>query len=408
MAIARDDAVALDDKDPLAHCRARFRLPRGVIYLDGNSLGALPVGVAKRIDDVIEREWGADLVTSWNRNGWWDAPRRVGERLGLLIGAEPGEVVVGDSTSVNLYKLLVGALRLRPGRGVVVTQEENFPTDLYIAQSVASQVGATIRFADPEVVKASLDDDVAVVMLTHVNYRTGAMHDLARVTADAHAAGALMLWDLCHSAGAVPVDLGAARADLAVGCGYKYLNGGPGAPSFVYVAERHQDAFQQPLTGWHGHARPFAMEGRYEAAPGISRVLAGTPAVLSMAALESALDAFDGVTVHDLRAKSVGLTQLFIELVDERLPGFEVVTPRHPDARGSQVSLRHPDAYPMVQALIARGVIGDYREPGILRFGCAPLYLRHVDVWDAVDHLAKVVATNEWRRPEHAVRDAVT
>jgi kynureninase len=406
--ITRGQAEALDAADPLAPLRVRFRLPPGVIYLDGNSLGALPAGVAARVAHVVEQEWGTDLIRSWNTNGWWEAALRIGERLAPLLGAGPGQVAVCDSTSVNLYKLLVGALRLRPDRRVVVTEADSFPTDLYLTQSVADQLGATVRPCDPTDVAASLDDDVAVVSLTHVNYRTGAMHDLAGVTAAAHAVGALVLWDLAHSAGAVPLALDAAAADLAVGCTYKYLNGGPGSPAYVYVATRHQDALRQPLTGWHGHADPFAMAPTYQAAPGIARTLVGTPPMLSLAALEAALDAFDDVGLEELRAKSISLCELFVALVEARTAGFSLVSPREPSRRGSQVSLSHPQGYAIVQALIARGVIGDYREPGILRFGFAPLYVRHVDVWDAVEHLVAVLDRGEHEHPEHARRSAVT
>jgi kynureninase len=407
---SRDDALALDASDPLAHCRARFHLPVGVVYLDGNSLGALPVGVAARLDEVVEQEWGVDLIRSWNANGWWEAPRRVGDRLGGLVGAAAGQVVVGDSTSVNVAKLLTAALRMRPGRPVIVTEAGNFPTDLYIAAEVARTHGATIRFADPARVQDALTDDVAVLLLTHVDYRSGRMHDLAGLTAAAHAVGALVLWDLAHSAGAVPLDLDGDRVDLAVGCGYKYLNGGPGAPAWLYVAERHQPHLDQPLPGWHGHARPFAMEAEYEPAAGVTRALTGTPPLLSMAALEAALHAFDGVTMLELRAKSLALTDAFIALVDERLAGhgFQVATPRAHALRGSQVSLAHPDAYPLVQALIARGVIGDFREPDLLRFGFAPLYIRFADVWDAVEQLLDVVTTGEWDDPRFTLRSTVT
>lgn len=405
---SRADAVALDATDPLAPMRSRFHLPDGVVYLDGNSLGALPVGVAARLDELVEQAWGVELVRSWD--GWWDLPLRVGERIAPLVGAAPGQVAAGDSTSVNLAKLLTAALRLRPDRHVVVTEAGNFPTDLYMAAEVARTHGAELRFADPLAVEASLTDDVAVLMLTHVDYRSGRMHDLPSLTAAAHRAGALVLWDLAHSAGAVPVELDAAGADLAVGCGYKYLNGGPGAPAWLYVATRHQDSLDQPLPGWHGHARPFSLEVGYAPAAGIRRALTGTPPVVSMTGLEAALGAFDGVTMAQLRAKSLALTDTFIGLVDERLAGhgFTVVTPRRHEERGSQVSLSHEHAFPLVKALIARGVIGDFREPDLLRFGFAPLYVGFADVWDAVDHLLQVVASGEWDDPRFTTRTTVT
>jgi kynureninase len=405
----RADCERFDRADPLASRRAQFLVPDGVVYLDGNSLGALAVGVAERVHDVVHRQWGHDLIRSWNTNGWWNLPTVVGDKIGRLVGAAPGEVVACDSTSVNLYKLAVAAQRLRPDRHIVLTDKVNFPTDLYILDEAARSHGAAVRRVAPADVCERIDRDVAVVALTHVDYRTGEVYDLAAVTAAAHAQGALALWDLSHSAGALAVDLGGAGADLAVGCGYKYLNGGPGAPAYVYVAQRWQDALAQPLTGWLGHADPFAMSPEFRPAVGVRRALTGTPAVLSLAALDAALDTFEGLDMAAVRAKSVALTELFIELVDERLPGvFTMVSPRTAKRRGSQVSLGHPDAYAIVQALIARGVIGDYRAPDVARFGFAPLYLRHVDVWDAVDHLVAVMAGEEWRRAEHQVRATVT
>jgi kynureninase len=406
--ITREDCVARDAADPLGRLRARFHLPPGVVYLDGNSLGPLPVSVPERVRAVVHEEWGTGLVRSWNDAGWWDAPRRAGDRIARLVGAHPGEVVVCDSTSVNLYKLLTAALRLRSDRKIVLTETGNFPTDLYIAGSAAAQHGAEVRAVDTGELHGALDGSVAVLLLTHVNYRTGEMHDLPELSASAHRAGALVLWDLAHSTGAVPVDLNGAGADLAVGCGYKYLNGGPGAPAFLFVASRWHDALDQPLTGWHGHAHPFAMAPRYEPAPGISRTLTGTPPILSLAALDAALDVFDEVTMADLRAKSVALCELLVALADERVPDVRVVSPRAAERRGSQVCLAHPEAHAIIQALVARGVIGDYREPEILRFGLAPLFVGFADVWDAVDHLVAVLATGEWSRPEFRRRSTVT
>jgi len=406
----RADAEALDRVDPLRHLRDRFVLPDGLIYLDGNSLGPLPVGVRERVAAVVDREWGRDLITSWNTHDWIGLPARVGAKIARLVGAPADCVVAGDSTSVQLFKLIVAAARLRPDRRVVVTEPDNFPTDSYIIASAARLSGLDVRLCDPADVAASLADDVAVVALTHVDYRTGRMYDAPAVTAAAHGAGALMSWDLCHSAGAVRVHLDEWDADLALGCGYKYLNGGPGAPAFAYVHRRWHDHLDQPLSGWMGHAAPFALERDYRPAPGIARVQTGTPSVLSMATLDAALDAFEGVSMDDLRAKSLALTDCFVALAEERLAayGVNVEVPRDHRFRGSQVCLRHPGAYGLVQALIARGVVGDFREPDLARFGFAPLYLRFVDAWDAVEHLVEVLASREWERPSYGVRAAVT
>ena len=408
----REALAALDAADPLSAHRDQFVLPAGVIYLDGNSLGPLPRATPKRLAEVVEQEWGEGLIRSWNAAGWIDWPARVGAKIAGLVGAEPDEVMVTDSTSVNLFKLLAAALRLNPGRAAILSEPENFPTDLYVAQGLVELLGgrARLRLEPPERLPAAIDDETAVVMLTHVSYRSGAVHDLAGLTAAAHAGGALVLWDLSHSVGAMPSDLGGAGADLAVGCGYKYLNGGPGAPAFLYVAERHHAGFHQPLTGWLGHAEPFAFEPGYRPAPGLARALAGTPPILSLAALDAGVDSVRAADLGRLREKSVALTELFIELVEARAAGhgLDLLSPRDPARRGSQVSFRHPQAYPVMQALIARGVIGDFRAPDILRFGLAPLYLRRVDVWDAVSALSEVLDTRVWDRPEFHARAAVT
>ena len=406
-------AERLDAADPLAGVRDRFELPEGLVYLDGNSLGALPVGVREVVDDVVARQWGRDLITSWNVHDWWDAPRRVGARIARLVGAHDDEVVVADSTSANLFKALVAAARLRPGRSTLVIEPGNFPADLYVADSVGDLLGLEVARCEPAEVGALLAErggDVAVVSFSHVDYRTGRAHDMAGITAAVHEAGALAVWDLSHSAGALPVDLTGAGADLAVGCGYKYLNGGPGAPAYVMVARRHQESVRSPLTGWTGHAQPFAMEGTYRPAPGIDRMRNGTPPVLSLLALEAALTAFDGLDMGAVRAKSLSLTSFFLELADRALAplGFTAVTPRDPAERGSQVSLRHPWAYGVVQALLARGVVGDYREPDLVRLGFAPLYLRHVDVARAVEQVVALVTAGEERDDRYAVRATVT
>jgi kynureninase len=410
LAAARARAEELDAADPVASARERFELPEGLVYLDGNSLGALPKGVAESVAAVVEQQWGRDLITSWNVHDWWDAPRRVGARLARLVGAYDDEVVVCDSTSANLFKALVAAARLRPGRTTLVIEPGNFPADLYVADSVADLLGLRVVRVEPAGVGTVLGDDVAVVSFSHVDYRTGRAHDMAGVTAAVHDAGALAVWDLSHSAGALPVDLNGCDADLAVGCGYKYLNGGPGAPAYVMVARRHQDAVRSPLTGWTGHARPFAMEGSYEPAPGIDRMRNGTPPVISLLALESALAAYDGIDMAQVRAKSLSLTSLFIDVADDVLAplGFTLATPREPAERGSQVSLRHPDAYGVVQALIDRRVVGDYREPDVVRLGFAPLYLRHTDVVRAVAEIVAAVSAGEHRQERYAVRATVT
>ena len=390
------DAQALDRADPIARLRDRFSIPEGTIYLDGNSLGALPKSVPARIASVVSEQWGRDLITSWNRHDWIDLPRRVGERIAPLIGGEPGTVIVADSTSLNIFKLLAVAVARAPGRRVIQTERGNFPTDVYVAGGLASLTGHDVRVDDLSTIK----DDVAVVLVTEVNYRTGARHDMCELTERAHSAGATIIWDLCHSAGAFPVDLVGAGADYAIGCGYKYLNGGPGAPAFAYVAPRHLAGLRTPLSGWLGHAAPFAFAPDYQPADGIDALRVGTPPIISMSALDAALDAFDGVDLQAVRTKADALFDLFTSEVEARCLEFELLTPRDPARRGTQVSLRHPEAYAIMQALIARGVIGDFRQPDIMRFGLTPLYLRFEDVYRAAETLADVMQTRAWDRPE--------
>lgn len=407
--IERSDCAELDRRDPLAPLRAEFTLPEGTIYLDGNSLGPLPRAARDRVREVVDVEWGDGLIRSWNDAGWFDKPRTLGGRLAPLIGAGPDEVVVCDSTSINLFKVLSAAMRLRPDRTTVVSEAGSFPTDLYIIEGAAGSHRRRL-LDDGQDVGAVLDEDVAVVVLGHVDYRTGRLRDMARVTEQVHRAGALMIWDICHSVGALPVRLGDCDADFAVGCTYKYVNGGPGAPAFLFAARRHQDSAWQPLSGWHGHADPFAFDVDYRPAPGVSRFLVGSPPILAYAPLESSLDIWDRVDLDRLRAKSVALTSLFLELVERECAGhgIEVASPRGPEQRGSQIALRHPEGYRIVRALIERGVIGDFREPDVMRFGFAPLYLRYVDVWDAVHELRDVLASGVWRADRFGVRSAVT
>jgi len=413
----RESCMAADRDDPLAALKAEFALRPGVIYLDGNSLGPMPKAALARSAEVLAEEWGAGLIRSWNTAGWFELPIRLGDKLAGLLGAGAGEVAVTDTISLNVFKALAAALRLQrtahPGRRVILSEQDNFPTDLYMIQGLVDflQQGYQVRLVKPGLpLEQALDEDVAVVLLSHVNYRTGAMHDLGAVTALAHRQGALAIWDLAHSAGAVPVDLNAARADFAVGCTYKYLNGGPGAPAFIWAAGRHQEACRQPLAGWWGHQRPFAMAADYQPAPGIRRFLCGTQPVLALALVECGLDLALRADMAEVRAKSLALTDLFIDLAERRCAGhpLTLVTPREHGARGSHVSFLHPQGYAVMQALIARGVIGDYREPGLMRFGITPLYLGFAEVWDAVEALRDILDGRGWDRPEFSRRETVT
>ncbi|REF29337.1 kynureninase [Calidifontibacter indicus] len=413
----RGQCVEADASDPLGAFRDRFQLPEGVIYLDGNSLGALPKNTLARVGRTITDEWGLGLIRSWNDASWFTKPTDVGDRIAPLVGAASGEVVVADSTSASLFQVLVSALRMRPDRSVVVSERDNFPTDLYMIQGTQELLAGADRDLDRRLIHddgPSLDevlaDDVSAVVLTHVNYRTGRMYDMAAVAEKVHAAGALVIWDLCHSVGAVPVDLNAADADFAIGCTYKYLNGGPGSPSFLWVPARHQDAARPALTGWQGHAKPFDFTVDYEPAPGITRFRVGTPQLLSLAGLEASLDVWADVDMQAVRTKSLALTDLFIALVETRLAAYdlEIVTPRDHDRRGSQVSLRIDGGYQIMQALIARGVIGDFRAPDLMRFGFTPLYLGYADVWDAVSVLEEILTSGVWQDERFARRGAVS
>jgi len=406
------DIQSRDATDPLRAFRARFVLPDGVIYLDGNSLGALPVATAPRLADVVHREWGQELIRSWTSNDWITAPARIGSKIARLIGAQPHEVIVADSVSVNLYKLIVAALGAQTGRSIVLSEPGNFPTDLYMVEGAlrTMQAGHRLVLAERDAMAEMITRDTALVLLTHVHYKTADVHDMARITAAAHAHGALVLWDLSHSVGALPVDLNGANADFAVGCGYKYLNGGPGAAAFLCVAERHQERLASPLTGWMGHAQPFEFTDGYAAAPGIARFLCGTPSILSLAALEVGVDLALEADLSLVAAKSRALAELFIERVTSQCERFGVslVGPPVGAPRGSHVSFRHAHGYAVMQALIARGVIGDFRAPDVLRFGLTPLYLRFTDVARAVDVLEEVLSTEAWREARYQVRAAVT
>ena len=435
--ITLQDCQQRDASDPLRSLRDLFSIPDGVIYLDGNSLGVMPRSAAARAAQVVSQEWGQGLIRSWNTAGWFDLPQRLGNQIAPLIGAGPGEVVATDTTSINLFKVLSSALSIaqvdHPTRRVLLSERSNFPTDLYIAEGLCAERGYTLKLVEPDEIAAALASEVAILMLTHVNYRTGAMHDMAAVTQAAHAAGAMVVWDLAHSAGAVPVDLRSAGADFAVGCGYKYLNGGPGAPAFVWVNPKHANRtdlpFLQPLTGWWGHAAPFAFTPDYRPAPGIDRYLCGTQPIVSLSLLECGLDGFKAAEplggMAALRTKSLALTDLFIALVEQRCQGYGLglATPRAHAQRGSQVCLTREHAaggalgsgaFAIMQALIARGVIGDYRagdggvHKDILRFGLTPLYIGFEQVWNAVEHLRQVLETQEWRKLEFSQQRSVT
>jgi kynureninase len=404
-----DEARRLDASDPLAFARERFRLPDGVIYLDGNSLGALPTAAPAALANTAERQWGEDLIASWNRHGWIDWPTRIAARLAPIVGAKPNELLIADSTSVCLFKLLAAAARARPGRKAILSQRRNFPTDLYVAQGAAEMLGLTLRAVEPDEVIGAIDTDTAVVTLTHVDYRSAAFYDMRTVNDAARQAGALVAWDLSHSAGAIELDLNSTGAELALGCGYKYLNGGPGAPAFIYVAEHLQAELRTPLQGWMGHAEPFAFVDEYRPAGGMLKFLTGTPSILALAALDAGLSTFDGIPMRDLAAKSRSLSQLFIDEVEARC-GNEVrlASPRDPAQRGSHVVFEHPEGYAVMQALIARGVIGDFRSPDLMRFGFAPLYNSHAEMVGAAVAMADVLATDEWDQPRFKQRAKVT
>ncbi|MCZ2104520.1 MAG: kynureninase [Comamonadaceae bacterium] len=417
MTITREHCEASDARDELAPLRQEFELPDGVIYLDGNSLGARPRRALAHAQDVVQREWGVDLIHSWNKADWWNLPLRLGNQMAPLVGAGADEIVVTDSTSINLYKVLANALRMQqqrqPHRKVIVAERDAFPTDLYMVQGLIASLGQghTLQLLDdPQDLPGAVTEQTAIVLLSHVNYRTGYLYDMAACTALAHERGALAVWDLCHSIGAVPVDLNAANADFAIGCTYKYLNGGPGAPAMLWAHPRHRRDFWQPLSGWWGHARPFDMAVDYVPEHGIRSFLCGTQPIVSLGLVACGVEIFLKTDMQRVRAKSLALTDLFIDLVEQECTGMDLtlVTPREHAHRGSHVSLRHPEGYALVQALIARGVVGDYREPEVARFGVTPLYLRYVDIWDAVQHLKAVLQGREWAQARFHRRGDVT
>lgn len=401
------EARALDDADPLSALRDRFVLPDGIVYFDGHSLGPLPRQALANQREVVEDQWGKQLIGGWNDAGWIDAPQRVGAKIARLIGAKPHEVIVTDSTSVNLFKLIVAAARFS-SRGTLLTEADNFHTDRYIAAGAADLTGLNLRIAPRADIAASLGPDTNLLLLTHVHYGTSERYDMAAVTQLARDAGALTIWDLCHSAGAVPIDLNRDGAELAVGCGYKYLNGGPGAPSFLYVAEHLQDRLLSPLRGWMGHAAPFEFASDYVPAPGIDRFLAGTPPILSLAALEAAIDSLDGVSMDAVWAKSIALFDMFERLMGQRCTELVCISPREADQRGSHIAFRHQNAFEICQALIDAGVIGDFRAPDVIRFGLTPLYLRFEDVWTAVDRCSEIIGSGSWDQPKFRARGKVT
>ncbi|MBL4801395.1 MAG: kynureninase [Emcibacter sp.] len=408
----RDFFLDLDTHDELASFRRDFQIPEAMIYLDGNSLGAMPVSAQKRALDVVSREWGQDMITSWNKNGWFHLSESLGDKIAGIIGAKAGEVMACDATGINLYKAMTMALKMRTDRKVILMEGSNFPTDNYMAQGLIKQLGQghEILFVEGEDILAAITDKVAVVSLTQVHYKTGKLLDMKAITEKAHAVGALVIWDLCHSAGALPIKLNDCKADFAVGCGYKYLNGGPGAPAFIFVAKRHQGKAAQPLTGWWSHAAPFAFEQDYRPADNIWQCLTGTQPILSLSVLECGLDIFGRVDMIKLREKSMNLCDYFIELAESHCAvfGFSLASPRERERRGSQVSFTHENGFAVMQALIAQNIVGDFRAPHIIRFGFTPLYTRYVDVWDAVMGLKNIMENEIWRKPEYNQRTAVT
>lgn len=412
MTLSRDDFVKLDDNDPLASFADEFHIPEGLVYLDGNSLGMMPKAALARAQDVIVQEWGTDLIKSWNKNGWFDLVERLGDKTATLIGADKGEVIYADATGLNVYKLVAAALDMRPDRRKIVMEGSNFPTDNYMVQGLIKQLdkGHEIKFAEYGAILDAITEDVAVVCLTHVHYKTGHLHNMKKITEKAHKVGALIIWDLCHSAGALPVDLNGCEVDFALGCTYKYLNGGPGSQSFVFVAKRHQGKAVQPLTGWWGHEAPFSFERDYRPRGDVRQMSTGTEPIISLATSEVGLDIFMRADMNEIRKKSLNLCDLFIQLIEERLGGygFILATPKKHADRGSQVSIYSKNGFPIMQALIAADVVGDFRAPDIMRFGFTPLYVSYVNVWDAVERLKIIMENGSWDSDEFKKVGAVT
>ena len=412
MTLTRDDFVALDKEDVLAPFASEFEVPEGMIYLDGNSLGAKPKAALSRAQEIIETEWGTDLIKSWNKAGWFTLVERLGDKIATLIGAEKGEVISCDATGLNIFKTVSAALSMRPDRKKIVMEGSNFPTDNYTVQGLIKNLdqGHEIVFAEKDEIMDAITDEVAVVCLTHVHYKAGHLLDMKGITEKAHSVGALIIWDLCHSAGALPVDLNGCNADFAVGCGYKYLNGGPGAQAFIFMAKRHHGIAHQPLTGWWSHAAPFEFERDYRPRDDIWQMTSGTQSALTLGVSEIGLDIFMRADMQEIRKKSLIQTELFMQLIEERLDGygFKIVTPRSGDERGSQVAISSENGFPIMQALIAADVIGDFRAPDIMRFGFTPLYVSYTDVWDAVDRLKTIMESGSWNSDEFKAKGAVT
>ena len=410
--LTRKDLEQFDQEDPLAPFREEFFLPEGIIYLNGNSLGAMPRKAAERARRVVEVEWAEGLIGSMNTAGWYELPQTLGRKIAPLVGAKPNEVVLTDTTGIDQYKALAAALQIQPERRVIVMEGSNFPTDNYMAQGLVAQLdrGYSVRFAEADEMMDAIDEDVAVICITHVHYKTGNILDMATITERAHSVGAAAVWDLCHSLGAMPIDLNACDVDFAVSCTYKYLNAGPGAPALLFAAERHHGKYTQPLTGWYGHAEPFNFERDYRPAPDIRQMLSGTQPTLSLSLAEIGIDITLRADMNAIREKSMRMTSLFIDLVEQRCCSHDIslVSPRDPERRGSQISFDHENGYPIVRAMHDRGVICDYREPGNIRFGFAPLYIRYVDAWDAVQQLMDILDSGVWNEEQYRRRVAVT